>query len=399
MAAADGSYVSGSMSGYRVFQIDAATTIQAAVEAAGVTYTRGRGYYQVGSKTEQISAAKKLVVLCGDGTVEDRPAEARGLLGVSCSGTVQLSAVICGEAHTVFVQSTSGNRQLKVGTRMLFEMAAAAAPSAATAAGAAPDAERQPAAFAGGRPAKRGRTAHPGVNPDLAAEEDPEREARPPLVVEWMDRVEAAVGSRFPKLLENDRLIMAFIKQVGVHQVEEMMAKQAAGDCQCIEATVADLAAQEWFGSDFYYEDNWHFSKGVLRGYAGHVRFAEFFPLDDLEWDEGEGYVQRADYDCEDLFTVLRQCVCDTITSACCCGSSAKAVAAADIGSGGPAPVAVAQAKGQNRTITAEAVAGASFCSATGRLFCLVHTEDRQHQRCIVAFDAQRYDQMLILTR
>jgi hypothetical protein len=262
--------------------------------------------------------------------------------------------------------------------------------AAATAASAG--AKRHPDAAAVSAPApKRGKRAQTGAHPD-PAEEDPERATRPRLVVEWMDRVEMTVGTRFPKLLDGDRRIMAFIKQVGAHQVEEMFAKQAEGDCQCIEATVADLTAQEWFGSDFYYEDNWHFDTGVLRGYSGYVRFPEFFPLDDMEWGEDEGYVQRADYDCEELFVLLRQCVCDTITSACCCTSSETAPATADsaVGATGPTPVEVAQVKGHNRTITTESVTGASFCSTTGRLFCLTNTDDGQQQRSILAFDAQR---------
>ena len=370
------------MSEYRVFRIDSATTIQTAVEAAGVMYTRGSGYYQVGSKKEQISATKKLVVLSRDGVVEDRTAEARALLGISGSGSVQLSADACGD-YTVFVQSTSGNRQLKAGTRMLFERPLTAVLPAAV--GVAPGAKRQPDAAADTDvDPKRSKAAD--TDPYLdAAEEDPDRTARPPLVVDWMDRVDAAVGSRFPKLLEGDRRIMAFIKQVGAHQVEEMFAKHAAGECQCIEATVADLTAQEWFGSDFYYEDNWHFDKGVLQGYEGCVRFPEFFPLDDLEFEEGVDYVRRAEYDCEDLFVVLRQCVCDTITSACCCNSSPKNVVAshhAGTTGVGPAPDVVAQVKGQTRTITTESVTAASYCSVTKRLFCLT--------RCIVVFDADR---------
>ena len=277
---------------------------------------------------------------------------------------------------------------------MLFETppdaagAAGAAAGAAASAGAVPEAMRQSSAGAVGGPApKRGKTAH--VRPDPEAE-DPGRATRPPLVVAWMDRVEVAVGTRFPKLLGGDRRIMAFIKQVGAHQVEEMFEKHAAGDCQCIEATVADLTAQEWFGSDFYYEDNWHFDTGVLRGYEGHVRFPEFFPLDDLDhMDEDEGYVQRADYDCEELFVVLRQCVCDTITSTCCCTSS-SVPAGTVVSASGPPPVDVAQVKGHDRTITTESVAGASFCSVTGRLFCLMNTGDRQHMRSIVVFDSQR---------
>ena len=80
-AAGDGSsYVNGHVSGYRVFVIDAATTIQATVEGAGMAHTRGRGYYQLGDKKEDISATKKLVVLSSDGTAEDRPDEARALL-------------------------------------------------------------------------------------------------------------------------------------------------------------------------------------------------------------------------------------------------------------------------------------------------------------------------------
>ena len=74
---------------------------------------------EIGTKKEKISATKKLVVL-SQGDVEDRPADARKLLGLG-SGAVQLAASGCG-GRDVFVQSTSGNRGLLAGSRMLFEV-------------------------------------------------------------------------------------------------------------------------------------------------------------------------------------------------------------------------------------------------------------------------------------
>ena len=74
---------------------------------------------EIGTKTEKVSASKKLVVL-SQGDVEDRPADARMLLGLK-SGAVSLASTGCG-GRDVFVQSTSGNRGLLPGSRMLFEV-------------------------------------------------------------------------------------------------------------------------------------------------------------------------------------------------------------------------------------------------------------------------------------
>eukprot|EP00656_Telonema_subtile_P004898 TRINITY_DN12234_c0_g1_i1.p1 TRINITY_DN12234_c0_g1~~TRINITY_DN12234_c0_g1_i1.p1 ORF type:complete len:170 (+),score=33.36 TRINITY_DN12234_c0_g1_i1:332-841(+) len=136
-----------------------------------------------------------------------------------------------------------------------------------------------------------------------------------PLVVDWMGRVDAEIQEKFPKML-SDPCIVAFIKIVGVHQVHEMFAAQAAGECQCQQATTEKLHRAEWFGSDFYYEDNWGFRSGILQGYEGYIRFPEYFPLGDLEFDDDE-YEQKAEYDCEELFASLIQCVVDTIEAAC----------------------------------------------------------------------------------
>eukprot|EP00928_Gymnodinium_smaydae_P056036 TRINITY_DN39486_c0_g1_i1.p1 TRINITY_DN39486_c0_g1~~TRINITY_DN39486_c0_g1_i1.p1 ORF type:complete len:527 (-),score=42.23 TRINITY_DN39486_c0_g1_i1:86-1666(-) len=221
-------------------------------------------------------------------------------------------------------------------------------------------------------------------------DEDPLRDTRPKLVVEWMDRVDTAIKARFPRL-QQDRLIVAFIKQVGVHQVEEMFAKQANGQCQCIEATIEDLAAQEWFGSDFYYEDNWHFDKGCLKGYEGYMRFPEYFPLDDMEFDAGEGFTARATYNCEELFTVLRRCVHDTIQAACCCAQEAKAERAnASVDS---VPLAFAeeprllQVQGTTRTLLHEPTMCVSFCSVSERVFAL-SCSAQGGTYGLVAFDA-----------
>jgi len=179
---------------------------------------------EIGTKKEKISATKKLVVL-SQGDVEDRPADARKLLGLG-SGAVQLAASGCG-GRDVFVQSTSGNRGLLAGSRMLFEVPFSPA----------------------GKKRKAVATSVAGSqDPDRKRleEEDPDRAGRPPLVVEWMDRVDVAVPAAFPGL-RHDRLMVAFIKQVGVHQIREMFEKHAAGECQCIEATVEHLAACEWY--------------------------------------------------------------------------------------------------------------------------------------------------------
>ena len=60
------------------------------------------------------------MVVLPQGGVEDRPSDARKVLGLA-AGALQLSDAGCG-GRDVFVQSTSGNRQLKAGSRMLFEV-------------------------------------------------------------------------------------------------------------------------------------------------------------------------------------------------------------------------------------------------------------------------------------
>eukprot|EP00729_Bicosta_minor_P021078 gene21078-29755_t len=339
---------SSSTCSYRVFEINAATTIEAVVQTAGLTYRRGAGYYQIGSKAEKISAKKKIVVL-SNGMVEDTASTARALLGLA-AGAVKLSSAECG-GRDVFVQSTSGNRQLKPGSKMLFEVEFVQQASSQHRAG------------------------------------------RPPLVVAWMARAAAALPKAFPAL-QHDRLLVAFITQAGVQQ--------------CIEAaTVEDLAAHEWFGSDFYYEDNWSFPNGCLKGYVGYEKFPERFP-DMGGWDEAAGT-----YSCEVLFTLLRQCVCDTIKAACCCDNADADADAAGAGAGAAAdaaarplqlgmarqPTAITadpppeQAVGRTRVVLAEPVSNIAFCSTTRRLFCLCYSGST-HQRHLVVLDAGSGDEV-----
>ena len=124
---------------------------------------------EIGAKKEKISASKKLVVL-SQGDVEDRPADARRLLGLK-SGAVQLADTGCG-GRDVFVQSTSGNRGLLAGSRMLFEVPFNPAGKKRKVVVAADVAGSQ------------------GPDRKRLKEEDPDRAGRPPLVVEWMDRVD-----------------------------------------------------------------------------------------------------------------------------------------------------------------------------------------------------------------
>lgn len=206
-----------------------------------------------------------------------------------------------------------------------------------------------------------------------------------------MDRVDAALPTAFPAL-QQDQRIRAFIKQVGVHQIEEMFEKHAAGECQCIEATAEGLEMNDWFGSDFYYEDNWGFSEGCLKGYDGCTHFPERFP-DEGGWDESAGT-----YSYEKLFALLRQCVCETIQSACCCEASAEpaegaAAAAAAALTALPADPVPAQADGVTRALTGDSISNMAFCSVTGRLFCLGYTAST-HNRFLVVFDADSGDEV-----
>ena len=389
--------------------------------------------------------------------VEDTASTARALLGLA-AGAVKLSSAECG-GRDVFVQSTSGNRQLKPGSKMLFEVefvqqASSQRPNTTTsnkrkhtaegAAGSKRPAPSTPSSSSSAPPppSPSPTTPAPASTPTTAArpdddhgddddngdhgdgsgdgdadeddekgevnDDDPDRAGRPPLVVAWMDRAAAALPKAFPAL-QHDRLLVAFITQAGVQQVTEMFEAHAAGECQCIEAaTVEDLAAHEWFGSDFYYEDNWSFPNGCLKGYVGYEKFPERFP-DMGGWDEAAGT-----YSCEDLFTLLRQCVCDTIKAACCCdnadadadaGAGAGAGAAADAAAR-PLPLGMArqptaitadpppeQAVGRTRVVLAEPVSNIAFCSTTRRLFCLCYSGST-HQRHLVVLDAGSGDEV-----
>ena len=146
------------------------------------------------------------------------------------------------------------------------------------------------------------------------------------------------------------------------------------------------------FGSDFYYEDNWGFHNGCLKGYVGYERFPERFP-DEGDWDAAAGT-----YSCEDLFDLLRQCVCDTIRSACYCEAPEDDAGSAAAGPTAPATAIAAdpappQATGTVRTITGDPISSVGFCSVTGRLFCLSYSGST-HNRSLVVFDAASGDEV-----
>jgi hypothetical protein len=81
------------------------------------TYTPGMGYYEF-TKTETIQPTKNIAVLVGDDLYMGTKAAMRSLLSLPASNQ-DLRVNPSTQAHTIFVQSTSMNRNLLGGTRLL----------------------------------------------------------------------------------------------------------------------------------------------------------------------------------------------------------------------------------------------------------------------------------------
>jgi hypothetical protein len=100
--------------GYRVAEIGPFVE-----KKTGTTYQRGSAFYEL-VKTEKAVQATKLIVIRSrkDGAVYAGQS-ARDLLGLPTVGTIKLSPGDHGN-WDIFIQSTSSNRHLPVGTRVLY---------------------------------------------------------------------------------------------------------------------------------------------------------------------------------------------------------------------------------------------------------------------------------------
>ena len=105
---------------FQVMEVDADQSIREFVEDNGLTFQKGRGFYQL-TKTETIQDYKE-VVLRENATGDLYSGEkARELLGLPRTGSTRTRPVVP-RNYTAFVQSTSYNRKLIGGTEFLYEV-------------------------------------------------------------------------------------------------------------------------------------------------------------------------------------------------------------------------------------------------------------------------------------
>jgi hypothetical protein len=105
---------------FQIFGIDSDTPIADFVRGMGITFQKGRGFYQF-TKPETIQDYKEIILV--DRVTGDMftGIDARSLLGLPHTGSVKLAPVHLSD-YLVFVQSTSSNRKLKGGTKFLYEV-------------------------------------------------------------------------------------------------------------------------------------------------------------------------------------------------------------------------------------------------------------------------------------
>ena len=105
---------------FQVIQIDADAPIRDFVNAQGLTFKKGRGFYEF-MKTETIQEKKEVVLMdrkTGDMYTGD---EAREMIGLPYGMRGRIKPTVL-EQYRVFVQSTSVNRKLVGGTKFLYEV-------------------------------------------------------------------------------------------------------------------------------------------------------------------------------------------------------------------------------------------------------------------------------------
>eukprot|EP00808_Paulinella_micropora_P023442 g48898.t1 len=98
-------------------------TLQDVAEREGVQFFKGQGFYQVGGKAETVGPNKEIVLISkkypSKGTANAK--KARQLLQVGDGQKIQLKDTTS-DKFWIFVQSTSANRKLEVGSRCLFRV-------------------------------------------------------------------------------------------------------------------------------------------------------------------------------------------------------------------------------------------------------------------------------------
>jgi hypothetical protein len=104
---------------FQVLEVDRDTSIREFVEANGLTFEKGRGFYEF-TKREEIQEYKEVVAQNRDSGAIIAGKRARSVLGIPAERVTMKPE---SETHLGFVQSTSVNRKLKAGTKFLYEVA------------------------------------------------------------------------------------------------------------------------------------------------------------------------------------------------------------------------------------------------------------------------------------
>ena len=108
---------------FQVMYVDENTPIKKFVEEQGVTFQKGRGFYEFTKrkKATKIQDYKEVILMendTGDLYTGDKARKIAGI-PIGVTATLQPKAV---NDYTVFVQSTSVNRMLQAGTKFLYEV-------------------------------------------------------------------------------------------------------------------------------------------------------------------------------------------------------------------------------------------------------------------------------------
>eukprot|EP00756_Hemistasia_phaeocysticola_P061309 Hpha_TRINITY_DN4796_c0_g1::TRINITY_DN4796_c0_g1_i1::g.130640::m.130640 len=104
------------MSGFRTLDVKSAVTMTELCAAAGVAYKSGQGFYQL-AKPEKVSANKKLIAIHLDGRCVQGDG-VRDQVGLGSGDTLVNPGGLGG--WSLFVQTTSPNRKLTPGTKVLI---------------------------------------------------------------------------------------------------------------------------------------------------------------------------------------------------------------------------------------------------------------------------------------
>jgi hypothetical protein len=105
---------------FQVLDVDEDTSIREFVEDNGLTFHKGRGFYEF-TKTETVQGYKEIILqerATGDFYAGEK---ARELIGLPLGETARIRPSAL-EKYAVFVQSTSVNRKLIGGTKFLYEV-------------------------------------------------------------------------------------------------------------------------------------------------------------------------------------------------------------------------------------------------------------------------------------